>query len=551
MNFKGIGLVVSDYLFMFAGFTFFFGVAICLYFQFYVPASFHPAPHPTEAFILTMLITLFCAVMLKVVCEGGEKFIQLREAIVLVVSIWLITSVVGALPFTISGTLEHFIDAWFEAVSGLTTTGSTILHPKAYDATGQEVAIVSNYVAFQPIQYIFYGTVKPVIDSATHKVLFSGVEALPQGLLFWRSFLHWYGGMGIVLLFVALLPALGTSGRVLFRYESTGPLFAPLFPQVRQTAIVLLAIYIILTLANIFFLLITNSRISVFDAVNVAFSTISTGGFAPKNASIGAYESSATDIVTMIFMTAGGINFAIYYDLIKGRFYKLFDTELLAFLGIIAVASTIAAWGIHGSNKILLTGPLEHPETYSWADSFRYGAFHVISCITNTGFSSCDFDKWPAISQTIILLVMYLGGMAGSTSGGLKIVRVCILWKCAKNAIVSLFRRSEVRITRIGNREIDSETTIGVLTFFLIMVLTSLVGILALLIIGVDIETSIGLNGCMINNTGNAFRAAGPTESCAFLSPIGKFICIVWMLVGRLEYYAWFALFLPSFWKNR
>ena len=547
MNVKGLFRIFSDYLLMLALFTG-IGLAVSIYFQYFVLPVDHPAPHPTEAFLLTILIAIFAAVCLKILAQGADKAIHLQEAILLVVGIWLITSIIGALPFTLSGTLDHFIDAWFESVSGLTTTGSSILHPKAYASSGQEIPYHMVYTAFQKIEYTFYGTVKPVIDATTGQVLLTGIEAVPKALLFWRSFLHWYGGMGIVLLFVALLPALGVQARALFRYESTGPLFSPLFPKVRQTAIVLLKIYVILTLACLISLLVTNPAMSFFDALNISFSTISTGGFAPKNTSVGYYNSAWTDYIVLIFMISGGVNFALYYDWSKGRFYRLLDPEFLLFLGMIVVFCGIASWGIYGAKKVLLTGATN--EVYSLADSIRYGSFQVVSCMTNTGFATCDYDHWPAISQTIMLIVMYLGGMAGSTSGGLKTIRVFILLKYCRTAISSVFRRNEVQILRVGNREIDKETITGVLAFFLVMVLSSIIGILMLLGDGVDIETALGLNGCMINNTGNAFRVAGPTESCAFMSPFGKTVCIIWMFIGRLEYYAWFALFLPSFWKK-
>jgi trk system potassium uptake protein TrkH len=550
MNWKSIFRVLGDYLFMFSA-TLAFGFALSLYYQFYVPRIAHPAHHASFGFAMTGILCLVTAAAFKIWSREEERSpIQLREGLLIVLAVWVLTSIFGALPFNFSGTLDHFIDSWFESVSGLTTTGSSILHAKLYNDVGEELPIHYIYSGFQKVDYTFYGTVAPAVDAAGKTVLV-GIEAVPKALIFWRSFLHWYGGMGIVLLFVAFLPLLGAQGRTIFRYESTGPMFAPLFPRVRDTAIVLLQIYLFLTAANILALLITNPSIPLFDAICVAFSTISTGGFAPRNASVGTYNSAATDFVTIFFMAAGGINFALYYDVLKGRFYKIFEPEFLTYIGLLLGLSGIAAWGIYGAPKILLTGPLPTPEHYNFFDSIRYGAFQVVTCMTNTGFSTCDYDQWPFISQAMMLVSMYLGGMAGSTSGGLKIIRVCILWQCMRHGIISHFRRSEVRLVRVGAREIGQETIIGVLTIFLIMVAASLVGVLLLIANGVDPETSLGLNGCMINNTGSSFRAAGPTESCAFLSPFSKTVCIIWMFIGRLEYYAWFAVLLPSFWKKR
>jgi trk system potassium uptake protein TrkH len=188
--------------------------------------------------------------------------------------------------------------------------------------------------------------------------------------------------------------------------------------------------------------------------------------------------------------------------------------------------------------------------TYSLCDAVRYGFFQMITAMTATGFSTIDYDSWPSFSQSIMLVSMYFGGMAGSTTGALKIIRICILAQCLLFSIRSLFRKAEVRYMRIGSREIDPETSTGVLTFFLITIFSSLIGVHLLVFNGVDLETSFGLNACMINNAGSSFRMAGPGEGCAFLSPFGKLICMIWMLLGRLEYYAWFALLLPSFWKK-
>lgn len=548
MYWKSCCHVIGNYLYFLAAFLG-FGLLVSAYFQFVVPPHLHPAPHTTLGFLYSTIVCLFFAALLRWYTKHDEKVVQLREAILSVVLIWLITSVLCALPFTLSGTLQHFVDAWFESVSGLTTTGSSICQAKAYNAAGKEIPIQFVATAMPPVTYTFYGTITPVRDKEG-TVLYTGVEALPLALIFWRSALHWYGGLGIVLLFVAILPALGTQARTLFRYESTGPLFTPLFPKVRDTAIVLLKIYVFLTIACIAALMIVNPELSLFESTNIAFSTISTGGFSPKNSSIAYYQSPGTELVIIVFMLAGGVNFAIYYDVMKGRFYRMFDPELLTFIGIIFVLGLLTSIPLIGTKQASLLSQTTSG-TYGFWEALRYGYFQIVSCNTNTGFATADFDKWPALSQSLMLFAMYLGGMAGSTSGGIKTVRTIILALCARNAIAGFFRRNEVRISRIGTREIDTETLSGVLNFFLLMVLTSLVGLLCLVAMHIDWDTAIGLNGCMISNTGSSFRAAGPAESCAFLPALGKVVCILWMLIGRLEYYAWLTLLLPSFWRSR
>jgi len=548
MNIRAVLRVLGSYLFMLTAFIA-IGFLASVYFQAYTPSHLPVAPHPTNAFLLSMLCCVGLGFLFKAYSHHSDQTIGLREAIFLVISIWILTSIFGALPFYFNGSLSNFVDAWFESVSGLTTTGSSVLHPKLFDTSGQEVPFQLVYSGFKKIEYQFYGTINPVLDPSSGKVLLQGIEALPQALQFWRSWLHWYGGMGIILLFVAILPALGMHGRVLFRYESTGPLFAPLFPRAQQTALVLLKIYIGLTSACFFALLFTNPNMTAFDALNLSFATIATGGFTAKNMSIASFNSVSTELVTMIFMISGGINFALYYDIIKGRFFRIWEPEVLTFFSILIIFCLLASLGIYGAPKVLLSGP--SGETYSFLDALRYGSFQIISCITNTGFVSCDYDQWPFFSQGLMLIAMYFGAMAGSTCGGLKIIRICILWQALRHAASSLFRRNEVRVIRVGNRDINQETVVGVLSFFLVMVVSSLMGIMLLIFFDVDFETALGLNGCMINNTGASFRVAGPVESCAFLSIPGKLVCIAWMFLGRLEYYAWFALFMPSFWRNR
>ena len=547
MNYQGICKVIGNYFFLLA---FFLAVGWAVSFYYAHKALPYTQTDTGPAFALTLCLTLLLGIVLKNFSKKSDQPLFLREAIVSVLSIWIITVVITALPFILSGTFTNFFDALFESTSGLTTTGASIAHAKTYNQSGQEIPITKVFHGFQEIKYTFYGTVKPVRDPLSGEIVLSGVEAIPQALLFWRSFLQFIGGLGMVLLFIALLPALGHQGRILFRYEATGPSFSPLFPQVRKTAIVLISIYLLLNAACIISLMFTNDTLSLMEAFNISSCAIATGGFSTKNASIAGYHNVWTEIVAMVFMILGATNFALYYDIYKGRLGRLLQPEVVVFLSILLGSSVIVSVDITGSQIQSLTNSAPNA-SYTFLEALRYGSFQVISAMTTTGFATANYDQWPPLSQSIMLILMYLGGMAGSTAGGFKIIRLCILLACFKSTIQSIFDRNEVRIIRVGKREITAETINGVLCFLLILLFSSLVGILLLVTLEVDLETAFGLNACMINNSGAAFRMAGPLESCAFLSNASKVICMIWMLLGRLEFYIWFTLFLPSFWRIR
>lgn len=545
MNVKGVLQTTASFLYVLCGLLT-IGLIISCYFHLQNAAE----KQVSIAFLQTLGLTFISATCLRFYTRDANNSLQLREALLTVAVIWLLSIFFCALPFTLSGALEHLIDAWFETVSSLTTTGASILQAKNYDAAGIEIPIVRTFTSFQKIEYSFYGTVKPIIDPLSKKVLLTGVEAFPQALLFWRNLLSWIGGAGMVLLFVALLPALGDEAKKLFRYESTGPSFSPLFPKARQTAIVLFKIYVGLTLLCIACLLLTNHSLSFYEALNIAFTTLSTAGFSSKNASLASYSSFATEVVVMVFMVFGAINFSYYYEVFRGRLYKLFDAEFVVFIVLLFAFSLLVSLNIWGTKIASLTQGVE-TSCYTLASSLRYGFFQAISCMTTTGFATANYDQWPFFSQGLMAISMFFGGMSGSTCAGLKIIRICILWQCFLFAIRSVFKRNEIRILKLQGREIDSETAFGVLAFFLTMLAASIVGVLLLIFANVDLETAFGLNASMINNSGASFRMAGPDESAAFLSPFSKAVCISLMLLGRLEFYAWFTLLLPSFWKNR
>jgi trk system potassium uptake protein TrkH len=550
MSYREILRILSSYLYLYAGIL---AVPLLLaaYYQFRIELNTHPQIHTTAAFAYTIVICLALAwLCAKGAGKGRSLAYQQHEAIASVVIIWFLTPAIGALPFLLSGTLDRFDQAYFEATSGFTTTGATILEAKRYDSqTGKEIPIQRTINdGIQETTYRFYGTVKPVRDPQTGQLL-EGLEAVSPALLFWRSLMQWIGGMGIIVLFVAFLPELGVKGKFLFQTEAPGPLKEGFKPRIKETALQLWKIYVGLTLLEILFLIVVNPKMSLFDAITLAFSTLSTGGFSVHNENIAYYQQTATEWVILLFMILGSLNFSIYYSLLKGKFYRLFDAELICFLCLLGILGFFVAWHLKGGLIVSLTG--EVAGTYSFCDALRIGFFQLVSTQTSTGFFIANYDTWPYVVQVVLLIAMYLGGMSGSTAGGLKVIRIQILFKVVKNKIESIFQPQAIKINRVGDKEIDSATASSVLCFFFIATAVSVLGTFLYVWDQIDFETALGLTPCMINNTGIGFRLAGASGTMAFLSPFSSFLSSFLMILGRLEYYALLALLFPAFWENR
>ena len=340
---------------------------------------------------------------------------------------------------------------------------------------------------------------------------------------------------------------MGVGGKVLFQAEVPGPVKEAITPRVKETASLLWKLYLGFTLAEVVLLMWTNTEMELFDAVTITLSNLSTGGFSTRNASIGAFDSPATEWVIILFMLIGSINFALYFYCLRGKFYRLYEPEFILYLTLLLIFSSIVTWNLVGTEKLLLAGG---EGEFTWAESFRYGFFHLISAQTSTGFVTSDFDKWPYVNQAMLLTVMYLGSMSGSTGGGIKIVRHYMLFRIAQDKVESIFRPERVRRFRIGGKMVDSNTAITVLTFFLIVAFLAVLGTLLLALNGVDLETSLTVTTCMLNNIGLAFRMAGPTESFAFLPVFAKILSCFWMVLGRLEFYAVLVILIPAFWRE-
>ncbi|MCB1111228.1 MAG: TrkH family potassium uptake protein [Chlamydiales bacterium] len=521
---------------------------IALYYQFFSDAAAHPQPHTTLAFLESMVISAIIGSGLYIAGRHTRGELYRREGIALVVIIWLITPAVAALPFYLSGTLQNPLQAYFEAVSGFSTTGATTMYPKKFNPeTGQEVPIVRTIPGIHEKEYVFFGTIDPVRNAQTGAIEKEGIEAVSKALLFWRSMTQWLGGMGIIVLFVAVLPALGVGGKVLFHAEMPGPIKDSLTPRIKETATHLWKIYLGMSILEIAGLMLTNSRIDLYEAMTITFSTVSTGGFSIFNDSIGNFSDPTTDWIVIAFMFLGSVNFSLYFFLIMGKIYRLYDTELIIYIILLLLGCGFTAWYISGTEKLLLTG---QTGIFTPHEAIRFATFQIVSAQTTTGFATVNYDIWPYAAQVIMLIVMYLGGMAGSTAGGIKIMRHFMLFRVAQYQVESIFRPETVRSFRLGQSEIDATAAIRVLSYFLIVVACAAIGTLLYTCDGIDPESAISLSSLMINNIGIGFRMAGPTESCAFLSNFGLCLSCFLMVLGRLEFFAVLAVLVPAFWKR-
>jgi len=547
MLYRDICRIVGFYLLLLAAFLL-IPLGLSLYYQFFTDPLQHPQPYTTLDFLYTILATLALSGLLIFLGRNSEGSMYRKEGLAAVVLIWLLTPALSGLPFLTSGTLHNFWQAYFEMASGYTTTGSTVLMAKKYDPAGQEIPLTKTIVGVENVQYHFYGTVKPLRDPQNGAIVKEGVEAVEKTLLFWRSLTQWIGGGGIVVLFVAILPLLGVGGKLLFQAEVTGPSKGALTPRVKETAIRLWKIYLFLSLLEVAALLLFNHKLPLFDAVTLTFSTLSTGGFSIKNESVAAYHSPAMEWVIIVFMIAGSVNFSLYYHAGKGKFFKLYETEFLLFAILLIILCAGAVYAIMGRPQIGLNGLSQG--IFTAQEAFRYGVFQMVSAMTSTGFVTTNYDFWPYAAQALLWMAMFFGGMSGSTAGGIKTIRLFILFRVAQYKVESLFHPENLRIFRIEKWEVDPSMAITVLCFFLIVASVSALGTLLYIFDGIDLETALGLVACMVNNTGFSFRMAGPQYSCAFLSDFSLIVSALLMIMGRLEFYAILAVLVPAFWKK-
>lgn len=439
------------------------------------------------AFSIAIVTTLVSGWLLIGTGETTSD-ISLRESMAFVTLAWLTAACFSAIPFYASGVCPKFLDAFFEAMSGLTTTGATI---------------------------------------------FSDIESLPRGLLFWRSMTHWLGGMGIIVLFVAVFPRLGVSASYMMQAESPGPITQRIVPRITQTAKILWVIYIVVSVAQTTALLLLD--FSLFDALTHTFGTVATGGFSTKNASIATFGNAAVEWVIILFMMVAGFNFALYYQMFFGKISAVLkDGEARFYLMVVSLVSVLVFMNIRGLYE-------------SSTDGLRAAVFQVTSMLTTTGFTTTDYDAWPVFSRTFLLILMFLGGCGGSTAGAIKQIRILVAIKFLVREMKKTVSPHMVQPIRVGSHVLHQETVNSIVAFvglyFIIFIFSSLY----LTYLGYDLTTAISAVAATQGNVGPGLGAVGPTNTYATLHSNAKMLLSLLMLVGRLEIYTVFAFMLPDF----
>lgn len=446
------------------------------------------------AFLITIAVTLLAAIGLKYKGYGAENSLGRREAYLLVTLIWLIFSALGALPFVISGYLTSYTDAFFETMSGFTTTGATII---------------------------------------------DDVEALPHGLLFWRSLTHWIGGLGIMFFTIAILPSLVGGSVKVFSAEATGPIKSKMHPRLSTTAKWIWGIYLLITAscAACFWLF----GMGFFDSINYSMSIAATGGFSTHNASMAFFDSAAIDYTAAIFMILSGVNFSLLYLLLlKGKvkdFVK--DAELRFYIGVISVST------------LMITYLLVTRSGISVADSFRYALFQVSSFISTTGLFNTDAGLWPHFTWVILTVCMVFGSCAGSTSGGIKCIRGAMLVRVIRNEFKRLLHPRAVIPVKLNGTIIPHQAQATLLVFLSLYGISCFAAFLCFQLMGIESTNAITIAISSASNVGPALGVdIGPTMSWSTLPMAAKWICSALMLMGRLEFFSVLVLFMPSFWKE-
>lgn len=442
-------------------------------------------------FLIPVAITVTVALLYLFLTRREYGFLSNRGGFLLVSLAWLIASLVGALPFVLTGAMGSYVDAFFETMSGFTTTGASIL---------------------------------------------TEIETLPHSVLFWRSLTHWLGGMGIIVLTVAIFPLLGIGGLQIIKAEAPGPTVDKITPKITETAKILWLTYLIFTVAEVILLLF--GGMDLFDAFTHTFGTLATGGFSPKNSSVGHFDSAYIDAVVTLFMVMAGINFALYYKLITGRLTSIRrDTELKAYLSFFVISTVVISISLHG-------------EAYAGVgESLRYAAFQAASILTTTGYATADFAAWPAVAQIMLFALMFIGGSAGSTGGGIKVIRIVTLFKQGLNEMKYLLHPRAVFRIRISGEPVGKHIVYAISGFVFLYMFLLLLTTVLVAVAGNDILTSLTTALATLGNIGPGFGKIGPTLNYAFYPDALKIYLSIVMMLGRLEVYTVLILFTPQFWR--
>ena len=441
------------------------------------------------AFPVSALITAAAGfAAFKYTTFGGD--LRAKEGFAIVTFGWLAASVFGCLPFIFTGAVPSVTDAFFETISGFTTTGATIM---------------------------------------------TDIEALPHSILFWRSLTHWLGGMGIIVLSLAILPFLGIGGMQLFKAEVPGPVADKLTPRIAQTAKILWGVYVGMTLLEMVLLML--GGLDWFDAITHSFATLSTGGFSTKNASVGHYDPYVQYVI-IAFMFLAGINFSLHFRFLRGDFKSYFkNREFTVYVGLIVVALFIISIDVYRR-----FGGVEQ--------TFRDVLFQVIAIVTSTGFATADFEQWSFSSQYLIYVLMFIGGSAGSTGGGMKVVRWVIVVKFVFSELKRLLHPNAVVHVRMDGATVPTTVITHILGYFTLYFLLYLASIFLLTLMGLDMHTSFTAAVSALSNIGPGLGDIGPTENYAGLPALAKWLLSLLMLMGRLEIFTVFVLFSPAYWRK-
>ncbi|MBU1195421.1 MAG: TrkH family potassium uptake protein [Proteobacteria bacterium] len=447
-----------------------------------------------SSFFLPIIITNLTALLLILFTKKPKEddYIYQKEGMATVAIAWTAISAFGALPFYFSPDFHAFTDAFFESVSGFTTTGSSVM---------------------------------------------LNIEQATKSLLFWRSLIQWMGGMGIIVLSLAVLPFLGVGGIQLYKAEVPSPSPDKLSPRLSDSAKILWMVYVLFTAVEI--VVLWAGGMPLYESILHSFTTMPTGGFSPKNASIAHYNSAYFDYAILFFMVLAGINFSLHYQLIRGKTFAFWrDTECKFFLGLIIGITLIVTWDIYGSVY------------QSLEEAVRFASFQVVSILTTTGFSSADYEKFSGVSHVLLFICMFIGACAGSTGGGIKCSRIIVCIKYCYRELFKILHPRSIQQIKINNAIISNEIMRSIMAFLALYIGMFFLCSILLASLGVDILTALGAVASCIGNIGPGFGTVGPTENFAHLPLLGKWLLAWCMLLGRLEIYTVIILFVPEFWKK-
>ena len=471
-----------------------------------IPFSLYHKEEAVSGILSAGLVTIILGFIMWYTNRNAPKNLHKKEGYIIVTFGWLILTLTGTLPYLFTGAIPNFTDAIFETMSGYTTTGASILND---------------------------------------------IEAVPKGVLFWRSATHWIGGMGIIVLTIAILPMLGIGGMQLFMAEAPGPSADKMHPRITETAKRLWLIYFSLTMAE--FLLLKIAGMTWFDAINHAMATLSTGGFSTKNASVAYWNGMPlVQYIIALFMFIAGTNFILTYFAFKGKFKKILQNEEYKwyFLGTLGMVIIITILIVNFQDPNLQTS-VNHPMPWGEVESaFRHASFQVIAVLTTTGFVSADYTMWNSFATMIIFSLFFIGGSAGSTSGGVKIVRHIIMIKSSILELKKLLHPSAIIPVRYGGKAVHQNIVFNILSFFVLYMLIFILSTVALTFLGLDFMSALGAAASSLGNIGPALGSLSPVDNYASLSDGAKWFCSFLMLIGRLELFTVLILLTPYFWKK-